>query len=1791
MSKNMSNITNDGLSLGSRLHELYLKYLDSAMPLREKSLMHERRQLFSGSGVIFQPPMIEFLRRYAEAGTLGTICREAGLSPDFAAFAATGLFPPDRDLYQHQKQTLLEVAVGKKNVVVTSGTGSGKTECFMLPILESLIRESAKWRGTGRLRAVRALLLFPLNALAEDQMVRLRRTLDSVDSPEGPGARSWLRTNRSDGFYFGRYNSLTPIPGRKSQKLQADLEKKQSQLERTARAVAASLELRYQFPSMDGHSFELWNRWSMQETPPDVLITNYSMLNIMLRRSIETPIFDATRSWLRNDPDAVFHLVVDELHSYRGTPGTEIAYLLRALLDRVGLAPDSPQLRIIGSSASMDGDRGIGFLHDFFGCRTKSFSVIRGTYISFSGSRHSDLREFRGCFEAFRSDAGATGSGHTSLEGLISTLSTKQSTSFTRVDLYRALEQIGVFHLLSEFEKPVTASELGTRLFADSGSQAVRGLLEAVSISRIHHRPSAPAPLPFRIHQFFRNVTGLWGCSDPHCSCAPPADPPDIGRSCGRLFATPRLVCDCGSRVLDLLICSECGEVYLGGYRFTGSDDEEYLVHDQLQIEKFDIPTLPERQYSNYAVYWPCSDQPACGLSWTLQKTTRKWVSAHLNPATGRLSVGASLEDSPTGWVYRIHQHKSYPKEYYSALPAKCCRCDADWSRVGDSKRAPDIVLRQEPIKTPLRAHRTGFQKVNQILADGLLRSLDPNSRKLVVFTDSRQDAAKLSAGIELDHYRDLVRHSLVVGTQSSHGDASAFLRLMKHGMDRLSGDERSAASRYSKANASLRDAYDDRKLGIATPQQLDRIREFESAPTGLIPLAELSDRVWNLLLQLGINPAGPHPSMQSRGAETWYELFDWDSYPPRARDKSRLLDSQQSHLKELRDRCLFECLVTLFAHKRRSVESLGLGYLSIGPVDLKGLSIPQDMHLQFAELANSVLRQMGERRRFRGDDVGGYPATDFPGYVKQFLRYLTSSDAMWLNALRELLIHRKAVLDSDFLIVPQNLLFQIVPATDPAWVCNRCLTRHLHRAGGVCSNCHEQLSFQPNSQAGDDARDYYSFLASHEAVAFRLRCEELTGQTSSEDAAKRQRLFQGLCLDLERPLTDEIDLLSVTTTMEAGVDIGALRAVMMGNVPPRRFNYQQRVGRAGRRGDGFSIALTVARGRSHDDTYFQRPMPMVSGQTPSPYVDLSSRQIVMRAIAAEVLRRAFLDTGCAVDKPGHSVHGEFGPAIDWPRNSTAIQKWIDQSSASITAIISTFVQNSPIESEARSLMKWVTSSLIPMISDIASNHDAYPHDDLAERLANGGVLPMFGFPTQLRHLYEGEPRRLPAENTIDREMQVAISQFAPGCEMVKDKRVITAVGVGHFQPDGYKVCAKDGRGIVRKVAICRECGAFTFSEYLSSCAVCSNSGASFGLVSTWEPIGFVSEPNGHRDYNGQFEWSANSSSSRLATGPTKQFSVDSASNFEINAENLQVVSLNDNDSQLFEFRKLRTSDIWVVPSTLTSTWKPKTGQGDVQKVALASVRNTDVLLMRMTAIPNGIRRSAIGPDSCYLRAAYYSWGYLTRNSACRLMDIEPGELDIILRPISGALTPFEVCLMDTLANGAGYCRFLAEEGRLRNEIYLPLLSGSSDLLLPKHADDCDSSCYACLRDYHNGKLHSLLDWRMGLDIVRLAAIPGITASSINLKQPHWHGMGAKASRALARGIPSAKVQEYGGFETVWKDRRLVACLVHPLWAIDHPELLELANTLGMAAPDIPVCSVFDAIRRPGWFLSNSGLG
>ena len=171
-----------------------------------------------------------------------------------------------------------------------------------------------------------------------------------------------------------------------------------------------------------------------------------------------------------------------------------------------------------------------------------------------------------------------------------------------------------------------------------------------------------------------------------------------------------------------------------------------------------------DRDYLRYAVYWPATPGLApASMQWTQDGVPRAWRAASFTPADGKVALGGP------GYLYYVPaMHSPNPPRGESAkqtYPARCPRCDADWSR--------------RQIGSPVRTLRTGFQKIAQVLSDALLRNIAPagasESRKLVVFSDSRQDAAKLSAGMRFSHYRDELRQAMTEAIDVQGAGVQAF--------------------------------------------------------------------------------------------------------------------------------------------------------------------------------------------------------------------------------------------------------------------------------------------------------------------------------------------------------------------------------------------------------------------------------------------------------------------------------------------------------------------------------------------------------------------------------------------------------------------------------------------------------------------------------------------------------------------------------------------------------------------------------------------------------------------------------------------------------------------------------------------------------------------------------------------------------------------------------------------------------------------------------------------------------
>ena len=583
-------------------------YIEATYHISYPTLVQQRQEILRTPGVIHQRPYLESTPRYKA----GAAFKDLGLDP--AALEIFGsVSEADGELqrliydppYEHQAVSTKLSLVDARSLVVMTGTGSGKTECFLLPILGKLASEAQrKGQSFGETSAVRAMVLYPMNALVNDQLGRLRllfadrRISDRFMTWSGRPAR------------FARYTSRTLYPGvRDSRKDQtrlapirdyyiSNLETARdpaSPQQATAEALVRELRERGKWPAKPdlirwygqrGQRWqdrrtgefqrgvtlqedpELFTRHEVQAAPPDILVTNYSMLEYMMMRPLERPIFDHTRDWLRANPEESFLLVIDEAHLYRGAAGTEVALLIRRLCSRLGIPPD--RLQVICTSASMqDPDYAQKFAAQLTGKDSGDFSTVEGE-LSFRPNAAKGSAEDALALEAI--DLFAFYEAETDSDRM------SQVAEFLR---YRGVEPSGqlnqVLHSALESFPPMSelinatmtaaqpVADLGEMLFeetpTDVADRAVTALIALASMAKPDS--NQPGLMPCRVHSLYRGLAGLWVCMDSQCGEMPPEQ---RGGPSGKLYGQPRAVCECGARVLEFYTCRNCGTAYARAY-------------------------------------------------------------------------------------------------------------------------------------------------------------------------------------------------------------------------------------------------------------------------------------------------------------------------------------------------------------------------------------------------------------------------------------------------------------------------------------------------------------------------------------------------------------------------------------------------------------------------------------------------------------------------------------------------------------------------------------------------------------------------------------------------------------------------------------------------------------------------------------------------------------------------------------------------------------------------------------------------------------------------------------------------------------------------------------------------------------------------------------------------------------------------------------------------------------------------------------------------------------------------
>ncbi len=1603
----------DPVSVVRRLRNNTIAYMETAFRIRDDDdetsrISERRRELLRQDGKFSIDPLIEPIPRYDTVGwRMDELAAPAqrGALPGFndderkaaSDLLAAGLLPADVHPFVHQARLLERGVQAAHPSIVASGTGSGKTESFLMPVLATIMREATRWpkpaagylnsqwwrtrtnaRGDwkphqgpaqdarspadalrdpfegahhrvgehrDRPKAVRALIIYPMNALVEDQMVRLRKALSSAE------AVSCLN-DHADGnrIFFGRLTGATSIPGwrispgerrraeagdftkvgrtryqrytrfRKAvNKIRSDMEIARGNCGvppgQQPSAADPSHDVAFRFPAVDGS--EIVTRWDMQETPPDLLITNISMLNALLTREVDEPIIEKTREWLLGNVDSYFYLVLDELHLHRGSSGAEIAGLLRILIHRLGLDhPDHRhKLRILCSSASLpmddaSGEQSCAYLYDMFG-RSGHWSVggqepgcqpsiwatpgvvetgvpikpDQGIRLPIAAQVFRDFRNHLGQVPGWRT---AGGIGDEDALTIVPGIGAEQILAAVGDQLGAVGETLGLPRGASHNDVIVrigdaleiacndgsgaraTASKsIAARLFgsggdpdgtAFEGALLVRGLGDRILSGRAR-------PTSFRVHAFQRSIDGIFGtfasCADGRASMVDL----DVEAAWERRGGDGLV-----RRPFEMLYCEQCGELFLGGRRAIRISESNHPAMVELCPVDSDADKAPETSssqrfedltYDDFAVVWPRIR--SAGFESVGTAAPYQWLPVWLDPTTGQVLTkqeGPFRRERPghafeAALLTRTPGPDAHGREAVgkgTSVPYSCPACGTDYSTKDKKHRL-----------SPLRNFRPGFGRTTQLLAGEIFavqKRLDGKNAKTIVFSDSRQDAATSSTGIQKGHGQDAIRQLVIELLREQRASLEDRRLTLLPGMKAELSDLQADHDRSSPTGKA--------KLAPELTLLRDRIADLES---DVIPLSRILERCWRepqqrawasmavpgkpvlpliaKCYELGIHPSDPVGArkyeVKKRIEQPWYRFITRDDQgvPTWVTDPEETRrDFLATSMAKIVEECHRTVNSVLFGRLYFGLEDAGLGYVTVRESEDPAKRVQDLRESSFLRiLADHYLVDMDQWGQARNHDEWGSDAdvrrkTRLKQTLEKVLGQTYAVDAFRIAeqlATRRPFGSEKGSFHLRGKPIQSAVFIRLVGADDRYWRCLRCGRVHLHQGIGACTRCGTPLPEPTYGRCGDLWPHH--FLArriQRQESAFRLHTEELTGQTA--DYTGRQREFLGIFPDGEdRKIVEHltIDALSVTTTMEVGIDIGSLRSVVQANMPPQRFNYQQRVGRAGRRRQAFAMAFTICRSKSHDLHYFRHPEQITGDPPPPPFITGGQAQIPMRLLRKfwliDVFRR-LRDTARLTDAgwPGDDIarpdiHGEFLERDEWsssPWRTSLREALSDPRSISAREAIA-----GALLTDARVPVP-LPLDAVSMDADMDKASKSSSAIGLAEAMADSGLFPMFGMPTRVRDLYLGrfDEDGEKGWQTMDRDLDLAVSEFSPGRVLQRDKLMFRCVGfVSRLdEPHGFgrdkTYQGKDADPFTdrRIVYRCTECGSWNVA--LAAC-------------------------------------------------------------------------------------------------------------------------------------------------------------------------------------------------------------------------------------------------------------------------------------------------------------------------------------------------------------------------------------
>ena len=1050
---------------------------------------------------------------------------------DALAKAKPQTMPADLHPYVHQLEAWEQSLKHQRSVLVSAGTGAGKTECFLIPILEDILANPRTGGG------VRAILLYPLNSLIESQRERLA---------------AWA--NKLDGrVRFALFNGDT------------------AETERHAKVKSTKIEL--------------CSRKAIRDCPPEILVTNITMLEYLLLRTQDRSILEASQGALR-------WIVLDEAHSYIGSQAAEMALLLRRVRSGFGVEPE--QVRLIATSATIGGEEDT---------RTK----LAAFGAALAGRPKTDIAVVEGSEE--QPDLPAAGPDSPLDPAMLEAMTSAEAGRFLAA--HPRIQSV----LCSMAENGILLSDVARTLTGDASKipEAVK-LLEVAGCASWQNQPL----LPWRAHLFHRALGGVWACANSACPhLADDLAAQGAGWHFGAVWTKARSRCECGAPVFEVVACNECGREHLQGLLYTGAQPR-LDPPEPGEGDDFALDSEPEEEDTS---------QVASGFGW-LAPGESIWLAED-----GRVFDNTKPDDT-RAWRFRLIE---------DVKRRNCCP-SSDRARLMGLRYGPAFIMGNaiggvlDDLAPPADApglpaggrkaltfsdSRQGVARLAAKLQQESERSLTRAFLWHVVQEGPQADPAKISklesdiatlrdAG--LDQMADDKQQDLLAETGAAPTPIfwpELVRRLAAHtDLTSFAGD----IWRPRRLGQAMGD--DPSKLAeMFLYRELFRRPRVQNNPEtmGLLRLTfpDMETRALN----------GPVPGPL---AEVGMNNEGWVGLALVAID----LEFRQALAVEMHERIV--PMVAPRSGRLNTVHDVNTRTENL-PANGNLWPSPSNNRKRLLRLIYSAIK--GDHDKAEDQDKAGVVLHALWGLIIGTVACDTGAGAFRLN------FNKAAVLrlddawlcpvtrrpygysiggksPNDPLRTMERIVLPRLPAANPGGLTpaqRDSISRWIEidgqvaklRASGLWTDLHDRIAAFPNY----------------------VRAQEHSAQIARPTLQRYEEAFR----------EGRINLLNCSTTMEMGVDLADVSLIVNANVPPAVSNYRQRSGRAGRRGEPWAFTLTFCRDLPLDRRAADDPAAFMRRPIVAPRVLLDSAPLVQRHVNAALLAIWFGEQG------GRSVRTSIG--------------------------------------------------------------------------------------------------------------------------------------------------------------------------------------------------------------------------------------------------------------------------------------------------------------------------------------------------------------------------------------------------------------------------------------------------------------------------------------------------------------------------------------------------------------------